>query len=787
MYSKPLIKVQEKHHHAFLRCPDSFYTLKDDPDQTYDTMTLEDLEKLMATPMTREKKEASFFIPSSYVAHDARNYTAQRRNGVFVAMTIDVDTGNVPMEVLKAAIEKVVGPVLAYVYSSSGATLQNKKWRGVIPLASFLTGAEFAAFQNALYDDLEAEGITVDRTLARAAQANYLPNVPADKRDENGEPLFYQHVVLDGDLLDPRVGALHDAAQAILDERQRKEGAEVHVLREGLRGATGPDHVRFAAKHFPIASLLEQFGYEQKTDLYGQPSDDWRSPFSSGFSTRDYGDHWISLSYTDAEKGIGRAKGTSGEDGDQKQSKYKYRFGGAFDLIAFYQFGNDTEAAKAAMDALMTEERAETVAKVGAAVVKMSEDSGVPLPPEYVRNKKGHIEMIMANVAITLETSEVWRDIFAYDIFNGRGILTKGLPGQRGNPNYAKPMELSDDTYIKVHRWFQQNGFNRISKNAVIDAVDTHCRANEYHPVRDFLDGVRGLDTSGGLLDRWLFEGMGADPMTEDQHLYTRAVGRAWLISAVARVMRPGCKADAVLVFEGKQGIGKSTALKHLAGEDFFKDHIPDMHSKDASSGVKGFWIIELGELAGLSKSDVESQKAFLSRTEETYRPAYGRLEVRMPRQCVFAGSTNKTEYLRDETGGRRFWPVRCGKVDLAWIKANKDALWAEALAAYEAGEQWHLTNAVEAIAAVEQAARHQDDVIAPIVLKHAAELSSKNDGLFSMTELCKLVFVGSGGTCSRMDHNRVKSVLESAGGGFVKRGWTKSFNGHRMWRLPPG
>jgi predicted P-loop ATPase len=187
-------------------------------------------------------------------------------------------------------------------------------------------------------------------------------------------------------------------------------------------------------------------------------------------------------------------------------------------------------------------------------------------------------------------------------------------------------------------------------------------------------------------------------------------MGKAWLVSAVARALKPGCKADCALVLEGRQGAGKSSILRTLAGDDWFYDGLRDMHGKDASAALRGKWIIELPELSAMRRSDIEGVKAFLSRTEERYRPAYGRTEVIEPRRCVFAGTTNRNDYLTDDTGGRRFWPVVVGAVDLEALKRDQEQLWAEAVALFRSGENWWLDQADEKAAAAVVSTRAADD-----------------------------------------------------------------------------
>src|SRR5262249_52673601 len=149
-----------------------------------------------------------------------------------------------------------------------------------------------------------------------------------------------------------------------------------------------------------------------------------------------------------------------------------------------------------------------------------------------------------------------------------------------------------------------------------------------------------------------------------DSSDYARAVGARRLISAVARIYEPGCQADHVLILEGPQGQGKSTALRTI-GEPFYSDDIAELGTKDASLGTAGVWIVELPELYAMARAEVSKVKSFFSRRTDRFRPPYGRRMVEAHRQCVFAGSVNNDVYLKDETGGRRFWPLQCGRIDL--------------------------------------------------------------------------------------------------------------------------
>lgn len=252
----------------------------------------------------------------------------------------------------------------------------------------------------------------------------------------------------------------------------------------------------------------------------------------------------------------------------------------------------------------------------------------------------------------------------------------------------------------------------------VAQAASSLCEDNVFDPVRDYLTSVKW---DGKLrLETWLHDYLSA----EDTPL-NRAIGQKMLIAACRRVLDPGCKFDTIVVFEGPQGKGKSTALLYLAGErDLFSDQdILHLDSKGQQEALAGKWICELSELGGLSKSDTEKTKAFASRTHDRARAAYARFSADQPRRCILVGTTNENEYLTDSTGNRRFWPVRCGDVDLPGLKAVRDQLWAEAMVgALDDGETLTLPESLWGDAAAEQTARLQSDPWEDILAKVPAQ-----------------------------------------------------------------
>ncbi|BAN51111.1 VapE domain-containing protein [Metapseudomonas resinovorans] len=264
---------------------------------------------------------------------------------------------------------------------------------------------------------------------------------------------------------------------------------------------------------------------------------------------------------------------------------------------------------------------------------------------------------------------------------------------------------LDDDLLRLIRKYLVESTGVNWGKDDVTDAVLTLARENPIHPVRAYLagltwDGKPRLDT---LLVRYA----GAA-----DNAYVRAIGAKTLIAAVRRVHQPGCKFDNVIVLEGDQGCGKSSFVKSLSPHvEWFSDSpIGNTESKDAPLSLQGRWIIELGEMSVLSKSGVEALKAFVSSSIDHVRRPYGRMHEELRRQCIFIGTTNQTAYLKDQTGNRRFWPVKVGTIDLDGLVADRDQLWAEAAAREAAGESLLLPQELWGVAAIEQEDRVAED-----------------------------------------------------------------------------
>lgn len=288
-----------------------------------------------------------------------------------------------------------------------------------------------------------------------------------------------------------------------------------------------------------------------------------------------------------------------------------------------------------------------------------------------------------ANAVIAVRYALEWRDRLRYNSFSSTILVEKPLPWD--GDGVFQSRQWNDHDNLKLTDWLQGKKIGiEVGKVIASDAVMMIAREREYHPVREYFsslkwDGVKRLET-------WLRDYMGAP-----DNPYERMVGPKWIISGVARIMRPGCKADCVLMFIGDQGQGKSTALEALIGKDWFTDEIRITGGKDTAIQMAGKMLVEFSDLEGFHGRTAEELKAFLSRTTDRYRGVFGRYAEDHPRQGIFAGTTNQRTPLRDFTGNRRFWPVSTGVANVIGLRADRNQLWAEAIHEFNSGKAWWL------------------------------------------------------------------------------------------------
>jgi predicted P-loop ATPase len=357
----------------------------------------------------------------------------------------------------------------------------------------------------------------------------------------------------------------------------------------------------------------------------------------------------------------------------------------------------------------------------------------------------------LANALTSFRKAPEWIGVLRYDDFGLRTIALRPPPWAKKKDNSWQPTQWTDHEDSLAAEWLQRQGIN-VPTRVVSEAVETVAKENSFHPIRDYLEALAWDYEERVENFSTTYLGATGNPT------YHQAVSRCLFVSAIARVMKPGVKADHVCILEGPQGVGKSSVVEELS-KPWFSDDIADLGTKDSAMQVRSTWVMELSELSAMTKSAMEKIKAFISRKHDRYRPPYGRRVVEVPRQNIFIGSTNDASWNKDLTGARRFFPIACGNIDLAAVKRDRDQLWAEAFAMYKEGVQWWLKEDETAIAAKEQEARLEIDEWREPIERHVENVEQVTVG-----EILKGVFGLEGAKWDQRSQNRVANCLKSMG-----------------------
>jgi predicted P-loop ATPase len=358
---------------------------------------------------------------------------------------------------------------------------------------------------------------------------------------------------------------------------------------------------------------------------------------------------------------------------------------------------------------------------------------------------------LLANALLALREAPEWGGVLGFDSFALTAMVLRPPPWVKTNGEWA-PRAWGDRDDALAAEWLQRQGIGATDHMAAT-AVQAAAQDHSYHPVRDYLASLR-WDGANRL------ESFAATYLGAEDTPYHAAVGRCLFLAAVARIMQPGCKADHIPILEGEQGTFKSSLLDAIFSP-WFSDDLAELGSKDAQMQMAGVWCVEIAELTGMRRADIERVKAFASRRVDRYRPSYGRHVIAAPRQCVCIGTTNSERYLKDETGARRFWPVRCGRIDIVSATRDRDRLWAEALSLYQAGEPWWLADSSEVIAArVEQEERYAEDTWTEII---GGYTEGKDE--VSVSAILREAIGKPAEQWTQVDQNRVAGCLKAQGG----------------------
>lgn len=385
--------------------------------------------------------------------------------------------------------------------------------------------------------------------------------------------------------------------------------------------------------------------------------------------------------------------------------------------------------------------------------------------------EKGGLAQTIENAVIILRHDPKLSGCLAYNEMDHNIVTLKSLPWRKVSG--ASQWIDADDAAL---RFYLERVYGMTGKDRIFDAVNVVAQEHSFHPVRDYLDGC--VWDGVPRVDSLLIDYLGAE-----DNAYTRAVTRKTLVAAVSRIYRPGCKFDYMLTLRGRQGLGKSALIAKLGGP-WFSDTFTTMQGKDSYEQVQGVWIMEVGELAGMRKAEAETIKLYISKQVDRFRPAYGRRLQEFPRQCVFIGTTNEEQFLRDTTGNRRFWVVDTPNdpaLDMWELTADDiRQIWAEAVELYKKGEKLFLPKDIEAMAREVQESYEEENPKAGIVAAYLDRLlpdgwdkldsytrrewlETDAEGVKERTTVCTLeIWVEAlGGNPDRLDRYGAKEIRD--------------------------
>ncbi|MBR0365848.1 MAG: hypothetical protein IJH94_03490, partial [Clostridia bacterium] len=573
------------------------------------------------------------------------------------------------------------------IYSTHKHTPDKPRLRVILPLSRPVTADEYAAVARMIASDIGIEQF--DDTTYQPQRLMYWPSTSSDGefvcKVKDGVPV-------DADAVLARYTDWRDVSEYPVSSRQKKlvnsaiKKQQDPLEKEGIIGAF--------CRAFTIQDAIEEF----LGDVYSPSSMTGRYDYIPADSVAGvviYSDKYA-YSHHATDPACGRLCN-------------------AFDLVRIHKFGHldkdeaDTERSPS-VKAMISFATGNGSVKRQALEDKQKDiesdfdiiDDDDSWINQLDIDKKGNVRDTLDNIVLILRKDKNLKSI-AFNRHRDGIDARDGLPWEQIKDGWSD----ADNSALKV---YLSKKYGVYSPAKTKDAVIAAAAERAYHPIKEYLESLPKWD---GIprVDRLLIDYFGAENTA-----YTKAIIRKTMTAAVARVYTPGIKFDSVLILNGPQGIGKSTFFAKLGGK-WFSDSLTltDMKDKAGPEKLQGYWILELGELAGMRKTDVETVKSFISRVDDKYRASYGVNVENHPRQCVIVGSTNnETGFLRDITGNRRFWPIRvpADSEKKSWQLTDDDVrqIWAETMVIYHSGEKLYLEGADEAAAVKEQTAAMETD-----------------------------------------------------------------------------
>jgi len=668
----------------------------------------ESLKQYLSFPKAKqdELKDVGGFVGGTF------NGDKRKADKVAARDLVTLDMDSIPPEGTAAVLQRLSALGCAYcVYSTRKHEPARPRLRAVFPLDRSCTPDEYEPIARKLAQLIGIE--FCDPTTFQASRLMYFPSVSSDSQYVyvyDDKPFLSADGMLGlyGNWRNVAEWADVPNAPQIRKKMATKQGDPTE--KAGIVGAF--------CRIYNIYEAMEKF----LPGVYTETAQDDRYTFAGGSTTGgavvyDDGKFLYSNHATDPAGG---------------------KLCNAFDLVRYHKFSDadidakegtptvklpsysamcELAAADSAVTTLLTRERRDkAAAEFSVALPAATEQSAAPAAPAEENweaklsvSSTGQLRSTIDNVLIIIENDPLLKMRFAFDEFSNRVLIKGAVP-------WNASLKLRDwtDNDDAGMRHYLERAYGITGVNKIMDACSLCCRRHSFNAVQDWLRSLPPWD-SIPRLDTIFIDYLGAADTP-----YTRAVARKSFTAAVARAMIPGVKYDTMPILSGPQGIGKSTLLKIMAG-NWFNDSLDSFDGKEACEMIQGSWIIELGELNGLSKSESGQVKQFLSKADDIYREPYGRRTGRYPRRCVFFGTSNEKEYLKDSTGGRRFWPIDCmakapTKSVFTELELEAPQIWAEAYVRWQVGEKLYLEGTAAKVAAAEQESHREQNAKEGIV-----------------------------------------------------------------------
>jgi putative DNA primase/helicase len=634
------------------------------------TYTSESFEEYKSLPKAKQDdiKDVGGFVGGTLMGE-------RRKSGAVISrslLTLDIDYGR---EGLWDTIEMLYD-FACCMYSTHKHSPEKPRLRLVIPLKRPVSAEEYEAIARKVAYDIDID--CFDDTTYEPARLMYWPSTSSDG--------VFQFNYLDTKWLDPE--EVLQSYENWKDTVSWPESSRAKTQRKKLADKQGNPREKSGVigafcRSYSVPEAIEKF----LSEVYVKTSDESRYTYAKGSTAGglviyEKGDFAFSHHGTDPAGG---------------------KLCNAFDLVRLHKFGEPLEEVHSLSSMLdfcsqdekvkvtLGEERLRLAREDFEDMETISEEAAEWLKLLEI-DKKGFYKPTIANIVLILENDPYLKGKIALNEFSHRTTIRGNLPWHRLiNFKEGDSWTDSDDAAL---RHYIEKVYRITTPNKIIDGLLIVEEKNKYHPVREYLGSLNwdGIPR----VDNLLIDYLGAEDSA-----YTKAVTRKALAAAVGRIFMPGIKFDYMLVLVGKQGLGKSHIIS-LLGQSWYSDSLNTVLGKEAYEQLQDAWIIEMAELSATRKAEAEAVKHFISKREDAYRMAYGKRTQKYPRQCVFFGTTNDNEFLKDRTGNRRFWPVVVGQIqrkkDL-WahmVQSEIDQVWAEACEIWKEGECLYLSEEVE-------------------------------------------------------------------------------------------